>query len=256
MENDPEMIRKQMAETRTSLTQKLESLEQKVVDTVEGASCAVNQTVDNVKGAVHETVTTVKDSVRETVGSVRDAFDISRHVENRPWTMMAGAVAVGFLGGYMLHRSSTRERETREPERRRLGGRLSESDGARRGALNGWHAADGPESPDSKPAPRDEEPGVLSKMGGTFEKELGQLKGLAIGAMFGMIRDLAQDSVPAALEQQVGEVMDGITEKLGGQAIHGRLLTRPEPSHVSSTRQPESDAQNVSDGFGKCPTPC
>jgi ElaB/YqjD/DUF883 family membrane-anchored ribosome-binding protein len=236
MENDPEMIRKQMAETRTSLTEKLETLEQRVVNTVEGASSAVN----NVKDAVQETVATVKHSVQDTVGSVRDAFDIDRQVEKRPWTMMAGAVAVGFVGGYLLNRAAASRPAERELERKILDDRWTNIEKRRRGELNGFHT---PSQDSETAAPveqaRSDESGVLSHVGQTFEKELGQLKGLAIGAMLGMIRDMARDSVPKPMEQQVGEVIDGITEKLGGQPIQGRLL-------------PKSTAESHRDAVGEC----
>ena len=98
MENECEVIRQQMDETRTAMTDKIETLEQQVVDTVQAASAAVS-----------ETVQTVKDSVHETVETVKDTFDLPRQVERRPWTMMAGATALGYLGGYLLNRTNGRE---------------------------------------------------------------------------------------------------------------------------------------------------
>src|SRR4051794_29513643 len=102
MDNEPEVIRQQMDETRTALTDKLELLEQQVVGTVQDATSAVAETVGTVKQAVQDTVQSVKETVHETVESVKETFDLKNQVERRPWMMVAGATALGFLGGYLL----------------------------------------------------------------------------------------------------------------------------------------------------------
>jgi phosphate uptake regulator len=74
MDDSPEVIRLQMEETRASLSEKLETLEQQVVGTVQDARAAVTDTVETVKEAVHETVETVKDT-----------FDIGAQMQRHPW---------------------------------------------------------------------------------------------------------------------------------------------------------------------------
>ena len=54
MDDDPEMIRHQMQETRSSLTDKIERLEQTVTDKVQSTTAAVTNTVESVKGAVQD----------------------------------------------------------------------------------------------------------------------------------------------------------------------------------------------------------
>src|SRR5262245_40678802 len=51
MENEPELIRDQMQETRTAMTEKLDTLQQKVSDTVESITTPVTETVQTVKEA-------------------------------------------------------------------------------------------------------------------------------------------------------------------------------------------------------------
>ena len=97
MENECEVIRQQMDETRSAMTDKMETLEHQVVESVQAASAAVS-----------ETVQTVRDSVHETVETVKDTFDLPRQVDRRPWTMMAAATALGYLGGYLLSRTNGR----------------------------------------------------------------------------------------------------------------------------------------------------
>src|SRR5438105_8802525 len=112
MENE-DVIRDQMEDTRTSLTEKLETLEKKVASTVESATSNVAETVEAVKETVQETVSTVKDTVQDTVctvkstvregvGAVKDAFDICGHVERHPWVMLGGSIAVGYVLGRLL----------------------------------------------------------------------------------------------------------------------------------------------------------
>ena len=62
MEDAPEVIRQQMEDTRASLSEKLESLEQQVVGTVHDA----------------------RDAVADTVQSVKDAFDIKLQTRRHP----------------------------------------------------------------------------------------------------------------------------------------------------------------------------
>src|SRR5437762_1903548 len=107
MDNEPEVIREQMAETRASLADKIESLEGKVVGTVQDATCAVSDTVENVKEAVQETVTSVKDTVSDTVEGVKESLDLRRQVDRHPCLMMGAAVAVGYIGGSLLSRSTS-----------------------------------------------------------------------------------------------------------------------------------------------------
>ena len=98
MDREREIIEEHMAETRHALTDKLDQLEQTVANTVSEAA----ETVEHVRDAVTGTVQSVTDSVRDTVESVSDALDVTKQVERHPWGMVAGATAVGFVGGCLL----------------------------------------------------------------------------------------------------------------------------------------------------------
>lgn len=69
MDNEAEMIRRQMEQTRSSLRDKVEKLEQ---------------------------------TLEETVETVKDTFDLKQQFRRHPWTMVCGAAAVGFLGARLL----------------------------------------------------------------------------------------------------------------------------------------------------------
>ncbi len=93
MDSEPEVTRADMDETRAALSEKLETLEHQVVDTVQGASNAVADTVESVKDAVHDTVVNVK-----------DALNLHLQVKRHPWGVLAGSIALGYLLGYLLFR--------------------------------------------------------------------------------------------------------------------------------------------------------
>jgi len=207
------VIRQQMEETRTALTQKLETLEEKVVSTVQGATSAVTDTVENVKEAVEETVTTVKDTVQDTVETVRDSLDVERHVQRRPWLMFGGSVLLGFVAGQLLH-SGGRRRYRPRGERPYSGSTPAPAMSVSTPAAAAAASA----------APPAEEPGLLSSLAEQFQPEIAKLKGLAIGTALGAVRDIARELVPDQMKAQVADMVNNVTVKLGGEPIQGSVL--------------------------------
>src|SRR5262249_39060989 len=64
MEDETEVIRHQMTETRTSLSEKLDKLEDTVLGTVQDTTSSVVETVQSVKEAVEDTVSSVTEGVQ------------------------------------------------------------------------------------------------------------------------------------------------------------------------------------------------
>lgn len=210
MPDEPEAIRQEMDETRCSLTEKISILEERVVETVQDASEGVKDTIEKVKVAVEESVCKVKETVGGTVDTVKETFSIRTQVERRPWVAMASAVGIGFLAGHWLsqpERASIKQ-PTLRPKRY--------GNGAHREPTASFAAA----------APASE-PGIVDHLSKTFEAELTQIKGLAIGTLGGIVRDLVSDIVPDMLRPSITEVMNGFTTKLGGQAMPERILAQP-----------------------------
>jgi ElaB/YqjD/DUF883 family membrane-anchored ribosome-binding protein len=222
MDNEPEeVIKHQMLETRASLAEKLETLEQQVVGTVQSASSAVTDTVESVKEAVQQTVETARASVRETVDAVKETFDISEHVRNHPWVMVGGSLAVGYVAGCLLNRSESAESRAYPggvPSLSTLSARSSvERDGGMgRGTLEEATSARATETS----APQR----LLGDLGQKFETEIQKLKGLAMGTMLGVVRELIANSAPPQLSSELAGIIDSATVKLGGQPIHGPVL--------------------------------
>jgi ElaB/YqjD/DUF883 family membrane-anchored ribosome-binding protein len=100
----PEALRAEMEETRTNLTDKLETLEQGIKDTWQGATAAVTDTVEGVKATVESTVQAVQGAVQDTTEAVGRAFDLPAHVRRHPWLMMGGALLLGIVVGNLVGR--------------------------------------------------------------------------------------------------------------------------------------------------------
>jgi ElaB/YqjD/DUF883 family membrane-anchored ribosome-binding protein len=213
-EQDPEQLRQQIDETRSSLTEKLETLETEVKDTVKSATSAVVDTVETVKHTVEQTVETVKGTVEGTVETVKDTFDLHRQTERHPWAMVGGSILAGFLTGRLL------------PGAERIGRALHFHEGPRGdGSPMGFRTPEASYSSGAAPAYQGTaeaaSPGVLSELADKFAPEIDKLKGLAIGAAMGLVRDLIKQSVPATMVEQAEGLVDSFTTKLGGQPISG-----------------------------------
>jgi ElaB/YqjD/DUF883 family membrane-anchored ribosome-binding protein len=200
MDPQPDLIRQQIDETRSALTEKLETLENKVLGSVENARATFDDTLANVRATVHQ-----------TVASVKRTFDLEYQVQQHPWAMVGGSVAAGFMVGLLLKR---------EPRSR--GPALSR---------NGFHEG-GPVSVSPLPAApavqAPEKPRFLKGLGTRFEEELEQVKEMAIGAAMGLLRDAIKKSLPQ-LAPQIDRVMNSATSKMGGEPI-------PQPFLAESPR--------------------
>lgn len=91
IEKEPTELRDDMRETRATLTEKLELLEDRVTEKSEAIQHRVEATVDKVKESVHDTVR----AVRETV-------DWRHQMNEHPWAMFGGAVLAGLLADRLL----------------------------------------------------------------------------------------------------------------------------------------------------------
>ena len=60
-----------------------------------------------------------------------------------------------------------------------------------------------------------------------FAPELTHLRGLALGATLGLVRDLATRGLPQQWSQQLGQVFDDVTSKLGGQPMAAEQGSQP-----------------------------
>lgn len=185
---EPELIHQQMEETRSSLADKLDILEQKVTDTVQDAKAAVSHTVE-----------VVKESVESTVDSVKETLNLRLQVERHPWTMVGASAAVGFLGGWLLPPS---------PRHRR-----------------GPMGQGMPEVPRQvEPAASTRQPSWFDRALQSLAPNVERLKSLAIGTVAGIVRDQLVENVSDNLKPHLTERINDLTTSLGGDVIPGPVL--------------------------------
>jgi len=223
-ESEPQVIRHQMEAQRASLDQKLETLENRIVATVENAREAVADTVTSVKEGFRDSVDSVKDTVETSVHAVQDTFDLPTQVDRHPWTMFGGAVAVGFVAGCILNRTSAGS----------AGGvglpsalaRLPAPNSASR-ATSAWPP------PEEKHVPSPSAPGAswADQLARMFAPEFQRLKSLAVGTLMGMAREMVSEPLPDQMRPQAKEILDNITTKLGGEVM-SREAVEPLLPHL------------------------
>jgi len=236
MDNETEVIRHQMEETRGALQDKLETLEQQVKDTVQGATEAANETVQTVKEAVQETVDTVKETVQETVHSVKRSLDLSQHVREYPWVFFGGAVIVGFVATRLL--SKALPAEPAPPSTPTVSGT----------PMRPVHHAPGNGKKAAAAAPR---PSLWQKLAEHYKDEINKLQGLALGAGAALVREMLASSLAPSLANQVNDLLDSVTVKLGGQPIHGPLFqTEAAGKEKGEPAEYQHDAQMGRPAFG------
>jgi len=222
MENDEE-IQQKMAETRASLADKLETLEQKVVGTVTETTTAVNETVDVIKDSVQETVTAVNETVRESVETVKDWFDLPAHVREHPWLMVGGSVAAGFCLGTALGKSAPTYANYSIPNPT-LRTEYYGNAGVREEQPVTAKSQAPTESAWSKWAP-----------------EIDKLKGLALGVLFGTVREMITSSVSEQVGGHLKEIIDSATKKVGGEPIPSSAFPKSPyqpPAHNGHRDEP------------------
>jgi len=222
-----------MEATRTDLTRKIEALEQQVVGTVHDTTQAVSDTVASVKDAVQETVSAVKDTVSDTVGTVKhtvsdsvsavkQAVDVRGYVAEYPWASFGAAVATGFVGGLLF--GGGRRAEDRIADLHSHGEvPFSYARGSGNGS-RGTQEDFGPARPAFAAGPAPSGPSWVSQLTRRFGPEIDKLKGMALGAVGALVRDMVVQSAAGPLGDQLSHVIDDFTRKLGGEPIRGPLL--------------------------------
>jgi len=235
MDHETEVIKQQMEETRSSLQDKLSTLESQVKETVQTATDAVStvketveETVGAVKESVHDTVASVKESVHDTVDAVKDTFDVRHQVERHPWGMFLGAAAVGFVGGHLLHRLMAPPQPALSYAPAYTPAPTYEHFYRDNGSTGGVTSSNAGAVPTTPPAPPPQQAAPRHSWVNTlmehYGPEINQLKGLAIGTLGAVVRQMVAEQAPPPLADPIKQMVDGVTEKLGGRRIEGPIF--------------------------------
>lgn len=170
MDNEADAIRAKIDETLSGLTHKLTSLEHQVVGTV-----------------------------RSSMNTVRDSVDIKLQVRQRPWTIVAGASLLGFLGGFHAWRSSKEPRQSSSQ----------------------------PAAPASDDAARTEAagPSWMNTLSNSIQPELAQLKGVAVSILIQFAREIIASRASDPVDgQEPGSPTRNVSE---GESDDLKVDTRP-----------------------------
>lgn len=186
MDNNGTVIRQQMEETLAGLTGKFGELEHQV----------------------SVSVRTVKDSVN----TVRDTFDLKLHVRRRPWTLLAGATALGFLGGL---RSNSHRTGSSAGNGKSDGKPFAHADPEEHTYTR---IGDGRNGEDSTRHAAVVAPGWLAKLSDTFQPEIAELKGILLGSVLELVREIVTKRVSKSMEQSVGDRNNGSKSTLGASS--------------------------------------
>lgn len=225
MDNEEVVIRQKMEDAKNNLTDKLELLEETVVDTVgkvtepvaETAE-AVKDTVVTVKESVEEAAEAVKETVQEGMDTVRHWMNFTRHVKRYPWLMMAGSVGAGMCLEMMLRSSSAAEPISSTPVQSGHGRSHHHNGGTR--------------------AKRASESGGMMSWLGQFGPEISKLKSLAISTILDSVRSMIVQAVPQQMQNGLRELIDNAARKLGAEP-------QSESQDASQPTQGEHNGSNA-----------
>jgi ElaB/YqjD/DUF883 family membrane-anchored ribosome-binding protein len=216
MDPQPDVIRQQIEETRSSLTEKLETLEAEVKDTMQSAK----DTVQSAKESVEETITNVKESVHTATAAVKQTFDIPYQVDHHPWAMMGLSLVSGIVAGVLLGRRTSPDR--------RLARRMAEA------------SYEPPLRDEAAPAfarsrlthGEPGRPGFMDKLTEGLVGEVEKAKDLAIKTVVEVVDNVVQRSIPV-LGTAVEDMMTRAAANIGA----------PPQQYGEERREPASGYQ-------------
>jgi ElaB/YqjD/DUF883 family membrane-anchored ribosome-binding protein len=234
VDDELEVIREQMEETRESLAHKIEELETQILENVHGVTDTVTSAVDGAKevvSTVSEGAKEVVEKVSETVESVKESLSISRYVEEYPWASVGVAVATGFVAAQML------------PSSRSTAG--NQSAALPPASWGGYAQSAAPASSSSaaSPSSRQEKGNSWSDaLSGIFHTAATTVESLAVGTLMGAIKDLVTRELPKDWQSELTRMVDEVTTRLGGKVLQGNPL-----HDLFSDQQRQDDSQQCQD---------
>src|SRR5262249_45649104 len=146
--------------------------------------------------------------------------------ERHPWVMFGGSIALGCASSILLDQISHVSEPLHEP-------RSNVPPALGNGRQNGEASAG------TLQVPRQLD--WLSSLMDEFRPQLTKLKGLAIGAAMGVVRDIVAESIPEPIRPQFTDVMNEMTVKVGGEPIHSSLIQSHSQEPTSSTGERYED---------------
>jgi uncharacterized membrane protein len=117
-------LERDIEDTRTVMTEKIDMIENRVNETMEGTKVTINNVMDKVKG-VQETIDTakssidsiletIKNTIEETIDRVKYTSTVIEQVDQNPWIMVGSAVLTGYVLGGLNEGASNEGRSGRQ----------------------------------------------------------------------------------------------------------------------------------------------
>jgi hypothetical protein len=228
MPPETELIKQQMSQTRASLSEKMETLETKVLGTVHNTTDTVSQTVQSVGSTVRETAHDVRSTAHEILSSVQDAFDLTRQMHQHPWLMLGSSIVAGYVGGRVLDNLERGRLTFTMPSVAAHPEQLLPSDAELRERI------------EAQPPARRTTSTFFKSLLDTFAPEMDKLKRTAIGMALGLVRDRVSESVPPQMRENFTELMDRVAVKLGGEPPPPGSLRGEEHDETNGSRMAQS----------------
>jgi hypothetical protein len=124
-------IKRNIEETRAAMNEKIDKIEGKVHNTMEGTQSTldtmvgginrVKGTIDETKSVVDNSIDTIKQAVDETVERVKYTAELIEQVKHNPWIMIGSAVLVGYVMGSLNREGTMGMRHAHEPATQQFG---------------------------------------------------------------------------------------------------------------------------------------
>ena len=126
MDQREDDIRQGIEGTRTAMAEKIEMIEERVQETMEGAKSTVDsamqgfrqiqETVEKAKSTADSIIESVQSTVDETIERAKCTSELVAQVNQNPWIMFGTAALVGYilgsLAGSLAHDKSSGARRT------------------------------------------------------------------------------------------------------------------------------------------------
>jgi len=111
-------LEKDIEDTRAVMTEKIDMIEYRVNETMEGTKATIDnvmekvkgvqETIDTAKSTIDNILETIKHTMEETIERVKYTSTVIEQVDQNPWIMLGSAVLTGYvLGGLNEGRSSS-----------------------------------------------------------------------------------------------------------------------------------------------------
>jgi hypothetical protein len=176
---------------------------------------ALQEAFDAVKGTVEDTVKSVKGTVGETVDAVKHV-DVKGLMERHPWLYIGGFMALGYFAYRLLEQAGQGGASSGQPTR--TGSPTPAASSApSRGNGNGRHREENEPS-----AEQAAQPATSATRSEDWGQVLTELKALAIGVPLSIVRDKLANTGAETFRSEVVELMNFLTEKLGGKVVQDR----------------------------------